>query len=97
MNELERELVWLARKVQDDEDLIYRLEVYFEEFRHKWSKDVERGFIDMLFKRKDQFNYEEHRLEKLAWQVVEDREQKGELPDRDALVVFNQVTGRAIE
>lgn len=94
MNQQEQELVWLARKIQDDEDLIYRLEVYYEDFHHLWSREVDRGFVDMLFKMKDQFNYEEHRLEKLAWQVVEDRERRGQMPDREALVVFNQVTGQ---
>jgi hypothetical protein len=94
VNQQEKELVWLARKVEADEDLILRLELYMETHQRDWSKEVTRDFVQMLFNKRDQFHYEEHRLEKLAWQIAEDRENRGEMLSKDALVVFNQVTGR---
>jgi hypothetical protein len=90
----EKELVWLAKKVKRDEDLIDRLETHLDDNHHKWSKEVIAAFLDGLLKKKDQMWYEMHRLEKLAWQVVEYREKRGEVPPRDALFVFNEVTQR---
>lgn len=94
MNQQEQELVWLARKVEADEDLIMRLELYMEDHQRFWSKEVTFDFAEMLFKKRDQLHYEEHRLEKLAWKIAEERENRGERLSRDALVVFNQVTGQ---
>lgn len=48
----------------------------------------------MLLKKKDQLDYEVHRLEKLAWRIVEERDRKGELPDKEAMFIFNEVTQR---
>lgn len=93
MNQQERALVWLARKIDQDEDLIERLEDYMDSHHRLWSKEVTIDFLNMLEEKKRQMWYETHRLEKMAWQIAEDRENSGTLPDREALVVFNKVTG----
>lgn len=93
MNQLEQQLVWLAGKVKHDGDLIERLEDYCDSHHHGWSKEVTNSFLTDLEQRKMQLDYEEHRLELLCWKVVEDRESRGEVPDREALFIFNEVTG----
>lgn len=74
LSHLEEQLVWLGRKVTRDKDLIERAEVYFDNHQHNWSRGVLNYFLIMIEKMKDQLYYEEHRLELLAWQVVEARE-----------------------
>lgn len=74
MSKLETELVWLGRRVEEREDLIMRLETYFKEHQHYWSRGVLEGFIEHLEKMKDQHYFESSRLEKLAWQLHDERE-----------------------
>lgn len=74
MTQQERELVWLTKKVKADEDLIEKAEEYFDENQHRWSRGVLYSFMNMLERKKDQLYYEQHRLEMLAWKIVEARE-----------------------
>lgn len=95
MTQQERELVWLAQKVKKDADLIERMEDYCDSHHRGWSKEVTGGFLDMIFQKQDQRWYEEHRLELLAWKIIEERERKGETPSTAVMVVFNEVTNRS--
>lgn len=72
MTQRERELVWLIDKVQDDEDLLQRAEAYFKENQHRWSRGVLSSFMNLLERMKDQLYYEQHRLEMLAWRIIEE-------------------------
>lgn len=95
MTQQERELVWLAQKVKKDADMIERMEDYCDSHHQGWSKEVTGSFLDMILKKKDQMWYEEHRLELLAWKILEDRERKGEVPSREVMAVYNEVTNHS--
>lgn len=71
---LEEQLAWLTEKVRRDKDLIARAEEFFDDKQYGWSRGVLNLFLMMLERMKDQLYYEEHRLEMLAWQIVEARE-----------------------
>lgn len=74
LTQLEQELVWLTKKVKADESLIQRAEDFFDAKQYLWSRDVLAYFLDMLERKKEQLYYEQHRLEKLAWQIVMERD-----------------------
>lgn len=74
LNQMEQELVWLTKKVNADEDRIKRAEDYFDEHQWEWSRGVLSYWLNMIEAMKDQHYYEQHRLEMLAWQIVEARE-----------------------
>lgn len=74
LSHLEEQLVWLTRKTRRDQDLIKRAEAFFDDHQYDWSRGVLNLFMIMIEKMKDQLYYEEHRLEMLAWQIVEARE-----------------------
>lgn len=74
LTHLETELVWLTKKVRRDTDLIATAYEFFDEKQQQWSRGVVNLFLMTLEKMQDQLNYEEHRLEMLAWQIVEYRE-----------------------
>lgn len=74
LSQLEEQLVWLTKKIRRDKDLIARAEAFFDEHQTAWSRAVLNLFLIMIEKMKDQLYYEEHRLEMLAWQIVEARE-----------------------
>lgn len=81
MTQLEQELVWLTKKVNRDSDLIKRAEAYFDDHQLRWSRGVLEGFMIMLERMKDQHYFEQSRLEKLAWKIVMEREDKSrEIP-----------------
>lgn len=71
---LEQELAWLTEKIRRDKQLIDEAEEFFDECQYHWSRGVLNLFLMAIEKMKDQLNYEEHRLEMLAWQIVEARE-----------------------
>lgn len=71
---LEEQLTWLTEKVRRDKDIIARAEAFFDEKQYGWSRGVLNLFLMMIEKMKDQLNYEEHRLEILAWQIIEAKE-----------------------
>lgn len=74
LSHLEEQLVWLTQKIRRDKDLIARAEEFFDEHQRTWSRSVLNRFLITLEKMRDQLNYEEHRMEMLAWQIVEARE-----------------------
>lgn len=74
LREQELELAWLTQKVKRDESLVERAEVYFDQNRYRWSKGVTACFLADLEDIKTQLYYEQHRLEKLAWQLAMDRD-----------------------
>lgn len=74
MTKQETELVWLTQKVQASEDLIRRAQDFFDDHRFKWSRGVEDAFYKLLEQKLDQLFFEQSRLEKLAWQIHEERE-----------------------
>ncbi len=76
MTQQERELVWLTQKIKKDEELIELLEDYMDANHYRWSKGVTMCFLDMILKKKDQLYYEQHRQEKLAWRIHDERENR---------------------
>lgn len=74
LSHLEEQLVWLTKKTRRDKELIDRAETFFDDHQYDWSRGVLNLFLIMIEKMKDQLYYEEHRLEMLAWQIVEARE-----------------------
>jgi hypothetical protein len=74
LSHLEQELVWLTQKVRRDKELIEKAKDFFDEKQYNWSRGVLNLFLMTLDKMEDQLFYEEHRLEMLAWQIVEARE-----------------------
>lgn len=74
LSQLEEQLVWLTKKTRRDKDLIARAEKFFDDHQYNWSRGVLNFFLITIDKMKDQLYYEEHRLEMLAWQIVEARE-----------------------
>jgi hypothetical protein len=74
LTQLEQELIWLTKKVNADEDRINRAEDYFDEHQREWSRGVLATWLNTIEQMKDQLYYEQHRLEMLAWQLVEARE-----------------------
>jgi hypothetical protein len=74
LRELELELAWLTKKVAVDEYDLERAELYFDRNRHKWSKGVTAYYLEALEEMKDQLYFEQHRLEKLAWQIIMERD-----------------------
>lgn len=74
LSQLEQELVWLTQKVKKSEALIESAEAFFEEKQRHWSRDVVGYFFDALQRKKDQLYYEQHVLEKLAWQIAMERD-----------------------
>lgn len=66
--------MWLTRKVRRDKDLIARAQIFFDDHQYYWSRAVMNLFLIMLEGMKDRLYYEEHRLEMLAWKIVEARE-----------------------
>lgn len=75
--------------------MIERMEDYCDAHHRGWSKEITNGFLDIILKKQDQLWYEEHRLELLAWKIIEDREHRGELPSTEVMVVFNEVTNQS--
>jgi hypothetical protein len=71
---LEQEYSWLSEKIRRDKKLIDDAEAFFDEKQYNWSRGVLNLFLCMIEKMKDQLDYEEHRHEMLAWQIVEARE-----------------------
>lgn len=84
MNQLVRELQWLVEKVQKDEAFIQKLEEFFGDHHHKWSRSFAAHFMDNLQERQDQLDFEDHRLEKLSWRIIEQRELDDLVADRIA-------------
>lgn len=74
LTQLEQELVWLTKKVNADEDRINRAEEYFDKHQRDWSRGVLSRWLNTIEAMKDQLYYEQHRLEMLAWQIIEARE-----------------------
>lgn len=74
LTHLEEQLVWLTKKVRRDKDLIERAQIFFDDHQYYWSRAVMNLFLIMLEGMKDRLYYEEHRLELLAWKIVEARE-----------------------
>lgn len=74
LTHLEEQLVWLTRKVRRDKDLIARAQEFFDDRQINWTRAVMNLFLIMIEKMQDQLYYEEHRLEMLAWEIVEARE-----------------------
>lgn len=74
LSQLERELLWLEQKLKRDEALIAQLEVFFREKRDLWSKGVTERFFVMLERKKSQLYFEQSRQEKLAWQIIMERD-----------------------
>lgn len=74
LTQAEQELIWLTKKVNADEDRIRRAEDYFDEHQREWSRGVLSYWLNMIERMKDQLYYEQHRLEMLAWQIIEVRE-----------------------
>lgn len=74
MTQLEQELVWLTKRVTQNAAQIKRAEEYFDEHQLDWSRGVFEGFMGLLEDLKEQQFFEQSRLEKLAWQVVYERE-----------------------
>jgi hypothetical protein len=70
----ETELVWLTKKVKTSESLIERAQAYFDEHRFRWPREIEAEFFFRLERMKDQLYFEQSQLEKLAWQIHEERE-----------------------
>jgi hypothetical protein len=71
---MEQELVWLTDKLKKDEASVKESEKFFEEKQHQWSRDVVGYFFDELEAKKMQLSYEQHLHEKLAWQIVMERD-----------------------
>lgn len=74
MTQLETELVWLTRKVAEDERRIRKIQDYFDTYQHQWSRGVMETYFKSLERLRDQHYFESTRLEKLAWRVHEERE-----------------------
>lgn len=74
LTQLERELLWLEQKLKRDEALIKKAETYFKEKQHLWSRGVLEYFFTTLERKKEQLFYEQHRQEKLAWQIIMERD-----------------------
>lgn len=74
MNQLLQELQWLAQKIKKDEELIFQLEEFFGDHHHEWSGGFAAHFMDYMQKKQDQLDFEDHRLEKLSWRIIEQRE-----------------------
>lgn len=79
LTHLETELVWLTRKVKRDKALIARAQTFFDDKQYDWPRGVMNLFLIMIEKMRDQLYFEESRLEKLAWQIVEAREGRSEI------------------
>lgn len=74
LTHLEEQLVWLTKKVRRDKALIERAQTFFDDKQYDWSRGVLNLFLITIEKMRDQLYYEEHRLELLAWKIVEARE-----------------------
>jgi hypothetical protein len=74
LTQMERELLWLEQKLKRDEALVAKLEEFFREKRALWSKGVTEMFFNMLERKKAQLYYEQTRQEKLAWQIIMERD-----------------------
>lgn len=77
LSHLEEELKWLTEKVRRDKALIARAQEFFDDKQYEWSRGVMNLFLIMIEKMQDQLYFEESRLEKLAWQIVEAKEGRG--------------------
>lgn len=74
MTQLEQELIWLARKVEKDEDFLKRAEAYFRLRQANWSRGVMTTFRLMLDEQTRQLNFEQTRLEKITAQIIMERD-----------------------
>jgi recombinational DNA repair ATPase RecF len=74
LSKLETELVWLGRRVEERQSMLRRLDEYFTDKQGNWSREVVEYFWEMIEKMNDQLYFESSRLEKLAWQVHDERE-----------------------
>lgn len=70
----ERELIWLLRKIKDDEEFIETMEEFFFDRHYEWHSDFTGFFMDRIKELKDQLYYKEYRLEQLSWQIIKIRE-----------------------
>lgn len=74
LSKLETELVWLTKRVNEREDMLRRLDEYFTDKQGNWSREVVLYFWELIEKMGDQLYFESSRLEKLAWQIHDERE-----------------------
>lgn len=74
MDSRERELMWLIDKINHSRSLIERADAYYEEYHHQWSDNVGAYFLDLLERKRDQLDYEEHRAERLGWLIASGRD-----------------------
>lgn len=74
LRDRELEIAWLTRKVKADTGFVKRAEEYFEANQHRWSREVVGRFFDALERKKEQLYYEQHMLEKRAWELVMERD-----------------------
>lgn len=74
LSKLETELLWLTKRVSQQEDYVKRLTAYFEQFHEDWPAGVAHRFKFNLQEIKDQLYFEATHLEKLAWKIHDERE-----------------------
>jgi hypothetical protein len=70
----ELEMVWLIDKIRNAKSVLESAEAYYEERHQQWAPGVAASFMDMLEKKRDMLEYEEHRAEKLGWLIASGRD-----------------------
>lgn len=68
------ELTHLLQKVRRSEDLVERLEVFFDEHHAEWSPDLTACFMDQLERKKEQIDYEWHLVAKMGDAIAAGRD-----------------------
>lgn len=67
------ELVRLLEKTAEDSHLISKADLYFEDHKHLWSREVRAAFLDLLERKKDRLHYECHRARRIGLAIGTDR------------------------
>lgn len=64
------ELQVLLEKVQRSEDLVRRATEFRETRHYNWSKGVDSYFQDWLERKREQIDYERHRIDRLGQAIA---------------------------
>lgn len=76
-NEAMDELAMLLDKIEVDEDLIERLELFYAERLEDWSDEFIAHFEKFLERKREQLYFEQTRAERLGWRIALEHDPDG--------------------